>query len=136
YTANSIATRGAFGNNGAATLATCIDGTSNTFAIGEAKQLHTSDAYGPYWGAGTHTSVHGYVPNASYTPNYRYGACPGSAAGNRWCQYAWGFGSYHPGITQFVMMDGSVQIIKDQISYAICAALCTPEGGEAAGQVP
>jgi hypothetical protein len=43
------------------------DGLSNTIAIGEATQLfHTSTSFGPYWGAGTHTAVHGRI--LQYTP--------------------------------------------------------------------
>src|SRR5262249_33008955 len=54
--------RGPFGNNGASSIASMKDGTSNTIAIGEAtQQLHTSTSFGPYWGAGTHTAVHGRI---------------------------------------------------------------------------
>ena len=119
--------RGAFGNDGA-TQITMQDGTSNTIAIGESKQLHTSSAYGPYWGAGTHTAVHGRGYYSNYTPNYPYGNCSGSST--KKCQYAWGFGSYHTGTTNFLMSDGSVSGVRDGINYLTFRALGTPNGGE------
>src|SRR5262245_50641322 len=66
WTALAPWARGAFGNNGASNL-NMMDGTSNTIAIGEATQLgHTSTSFGPYWGGGTHTAVHGRI--LQYTP--------------------------------------------------------------------
>lgn len=120
--------RGAFGNNGAAAIATIRDGTSNTLAIGESRQLHTSSSYGPYWGAGTHTAVHGRGYDYNQTPNYPYGKCSGSST--MMCNYAWGFGSWHTGVTNFVMCDGSVQAISDSINYLTFRYLSTPDGSE------
>jgi len=128
YGAQSQVNRGAFGHNGAATLTTIRDGTSNTLAIGESKQLHTSTAYGPYWGAGTHTATMGYTPSNSFLPNYPYGLCSGST--NLYCQYAWGFGSYHPGVTNFVFCDGSVRGVRDSIDFTTFKATVTPANGE------
>jgi prepilin-type N-terminal cleavage/methylation domain-containing protein len=125
--------RGVFGNDGAAAMATIKDGTSNTYAIGESRQLHTSTAYGPYWGGGTHTAVHGRGYYVDFVPNYPYGTCAGNA--NLKCQYAWGFGSWHTGVTNFVYCDGTVRGIRDGIDYLVFRALGTPDGGETA-QVP
>ena len=121
-------TRGAFGNDGAAAIARVGDGTSNTLAIGESTQIHTSVFYGPFWGAGTHTAVHGRGYYVGFTPNYPYGDCAGGSG--RKCAYAWGFGSKHTGITNFVMLDGSVRGLPDSISLAVFSALETPDGGE------
>ncbi len=120
--------RGAFGNDGAVAIARVGDGTSNTIAIGESTQIHTNAAYGPFWGAGTHTAVHGRGYFPSFTPNFPYGDCAGG--GSRKCTYAWGFGNKHTGITNFVMLDGSVRGIPDSISLAVFSALETPDGGE------
>jgi prepilin-type processing-associated H-X9-DG protein len=137
WDATSKAYRGAFGNNGAASLKRIKDGTSNTLGIGESAQKgHTSNSYGPYWGAGLHTAVHGRsVGNTigalnweKFTPNYPYGKCADNP--DEHCPYAWGFGSNHAGITNFVFLDGSVRSISDKIDPLIFKALGTPEGGE------
>jgi len=121
--------RGTFGNDGAAGMQTCVDGTSNTIAIGESKQMHTDPAYGPYWGTGTHTAVHGLGYHINFTPNYPYGACSGTQLK---CQYAWGFGSWHTQTTLFVMCDGAVRSLPDRINYLTFRYLQTPDGGEVA----
>jgi type II secretory pathway pseudopilin PulG len=134
----SVPARGAFGNNGAARMADCVDGTANTLAIGESKYLkNASTLFGPYWGAGTHTAVHGRGYYNTYLPNYKYGACVGftSPPNIKYCTYAWGFSSNHPSITLFVMMDGSVQTLQDSINPWVWRGLCTPEGGEAEGRI-
>jgi prepilin-type N-terminal cleavage/methylation domain-containing protein len=120
--------RGPFGNNGATSVSRVTDGTSTTIAVGESTQRHTSSVYGPYWGTGTHTAVHGrsYYPN--FTPNYPYGHCWDDP--DRDCTYAWGFGSNHSGVTNFVFMDGSVHAIHDGIDPGVWQALSTPDGGE------
>ena len=98
YDQTTLSLRGVFGNNGACTLSQMKDGSSNTIAIGESRQLHTDNNYGPFWGSGTHTAVHGHAVqgNAMWTPNYPYGFCAGSTVLK--CHYAWGFGrlAYEP----------------------------------------
>jgi prepilin-type N-terminal cleavage/methylation domain-containing protein/prepilin-type processing-associated H-X9-DG protein len=123
---------GAFGNNGAAALSRIKDGNSNTIAIGEAKQILTSTHFGPYWGSGTHTAVHGYTPvgRPDFNVNYPFGNAPGSTGGYRKTQYAWGFGSYHSNGANFVFCDGSVKFISNGILYPVFFALNTVNGGE------
>jgi prepilin-type N-terminal cleavage/methylation domain-containing protein/prepilin-type processing-associated H-X9-DG protein len=129
-----LGARGPFGNNGAAGIGRIPDGTSNTIGIGESRQLHTSTSFGPYWGYGTHTSVHGYTPDATFVPNYPYGNCPGSTTQK--CQYAWGFGSWHAGVTNFVFLDGSVRGVADGIDVTIFKALTTYANGEPTSNLP
>jgi prepilin-type N-terminal cleavage/methylation domain-containing protein/prepilin-type processing-associated H-X9-DG protein len=142
YTAsyNPTATySGAFGTNGGARLTDIRDGRSNTIAIGESKQDHTSSSYGPYWGSGTHTAVQGYVggvwsntlPPDGFNVNYPWGRVVDGQSGRAGLlQYAWGFGSWHPGGANFVLCDGSVRFINDSISFPLFQALNTINGGE------
>jgi len=158
YVNCAIWARGAFGNNGAATLS-MTDGTSNTFAIGEGRQQwRTSASFGPYWGGGTHTSVHGRIlhctRNNADCPN-GYQASGGStlATSIAYCsingpnpqlvsgttgpagtyQYAWQFSSKHSGGANFLFCDGSVRLMANQVDYVgVMMPLSTPDGGEVA----
>jgi prepilin-type N-terminal cleavage/methylation domain-containing protein/prepilin-type processing-associated H-X9-DG protein len=126
----SATLQGAFGNNGAVALGRVQDGTSNTIAIGESvQQWHNgSTIFGPYWGSGTHTAVHGWGVVNGTQPNYPYGPCAPNPA--KECTYAWGFSSFHSGGTNFVFLDGSVHLVRDGIALTTWAAICTPAGGE------
>jgi prepilin-type processing-associated H-X9-DG protein len=143
--------RGPFGNNGASSIAQMMDGTSNTLAIGEARQLWHSSSYGPYWGAGTHTAVHGRIEQVtpglaaqsggtSLTSAIEYCSINGpwgelsgtytTGAQATW-QYAWQFGSAHTAGANFVFCDGSVHFLSNSIDYVnVFSPLATPEGGE------
>jgi len=122
--------KGAFGNNGATAIGRVPDGTSNTIAVGESLQKahNGSTVFGPYWGTGTHTAVHGRGYYNNFAPNYPYGAC--ATTPSKQCTYAWGFSSNHSGVTNFVLLDGSVRGIRDGIDPTTWIAVCTPEGGE------
>jgi prepilin-type N-terminal cleavage/methylation domain-containing protein/prepilin-type processing-associated H-X9-DG protein len=135
WRSQAIAYRGAFGNNGAISIGNVTDGTSNTIAIGESLQKwHAyADVFGPYWGTGTHTAVHGWGVVAGTTPNYPYGPCAPNPSSSRKCTYAWGFSSNHPGSTNFVFLDGSVRGVRDTIDLSTWAAICTPDAGDIPG---
>ena len=126
--------KGMFGNDSGTNLSECTDGTSNTIAVGESKQGprgKTSEIYGPYWGAGIHTCCHGRTPidnnvdtsaqsyrGGTVHRGTRYGAPNFDWWGDKQKrQYAWQFGSWHPSITQFVMCDGAVKTIGDNVDY-------------------
>src|SRR5262249_39267449 len=143
YENSAIWARGAFGNNGATTISSMQDGTSNTLAIGDGRQQgRSSTSSGPYWGAGTHTAVHGRIlhctrnyadcPNGwvasggtNYATAFPYCSINGPYGRNiaGWTdyranyQYAWQFSSKHAGGANFVMCDGSVRFLADGISY-------------------
>jgi prepilin-type N-terminal cleavage/methylation domain-containing protein/prepilin-type processing-associated H-X9-DG protein len=133
YTVNSRYA-GAFGTNGAAALQSIRDGTSNTIAVGESRQQQCSSYFGPRWGAGVHTAVHGYVPDYRFHINYPAGKDPSlcytSDTFRQRLQYAWGFGSWHTGGANFVMCDGSVHFLPDGMSFPVFQAMCTIAGGE------
>ncbi|HEX5446186.1 MAG TPA: DUF1559 domain-containing protein [Pirellulales bacterium] len=127
---------GVFGNDGSATLAEIRDGTSMTIALGESKQGpkgKTCNCYGPFWGAGVHTAVHGrttYAPGSSSTISYGPYSFTGptdliyssinfdlSLGDHRRLQYAWQWGSYHPSGALFLFCDGSAHFISDDVDY-------------------
>jgi prepilin-type N-terminal cleavage/methylation domain-containing protein len=144
--ANHTAVRGPFGINGGATMASIIDGTSNTIAIGESKQRHINANHGPYWGTGLHTAVTGRILNFAssiiqpnsvcWIPNHRFSIDPicdstPSTNSSEWpLQTAHGFGSWHPQVTQFVMCDGSVRSIQDSVSLPVWIAQGTMQYGD------
>ena len=125
---------GMFGTNGACTLTNVPDGTSNTIMVGETKQQQCSLYFGPRWGAGTHTAVHGYVPDARFHINYPAGLdrtlCFTTDTFRQRLQYAWGFGSWHSGGANFAMGDGSVRFMRDSMAFAVFQAFNTIAGGE------
>jgi prepilin-type N-terminal cleavage/methylation domain-containing protein/prepilin-type processing-associated H-X9-DG protein len=143
------ASRGAFFNDLSTTMANIVDGTSNTFLVGEslnglghyqgtAKTISDGGyGYGPYWGAGTHTSTHGVInpPTTSsafaYTPNGKTGVLyPAFAPEQKIRPYAWNFSSKHPGGVNMGMADGSVRFVKDSINVYAWSGLATIAGNE------
>jgi prepilin-type N-terminal cleavage/methylation domain-containing protein/prepilin-type processing-associated H-X9-DG protein len=147
----AIWARGAFGNNGATNITNMMDGTSNTIAIGEGRQqFRTSTSFGPYWGGGTHTAVHGRIlqvtpglvqqsGGTNYTTAYEYCGInapnaqlvSGTTGLSGQYQYAWQFSSRHTNGANFVFCDGSVKFLHNEIDYVnVFQALATPEGGE------
>ncbi|WP_425615519.1 DUF1559 domain-containing protein [Anatilimnocola sp. NA78] len=99
-------------------LASITDGTSNTFFVGEdvvSQNLHSA----AFYSNGDYCSCHG-------PPNYfKFPPTPGD-----WWNVMT-FRSKHPGIVQFVLGDGSVRIIQQNINYDTYRFLATRAGGEA-----
>jgi hypothetical protein len=146
--------KGVFGNDGAAGLQDCTDGTSNTVAVGESKQGNRGKQaaqYGPFWGSGSHTCCHGRTVSsqppghvswttvtvlAPVAPKNQSTSFAGYANwapnfdyGNNGSgqQYAWQFGSYHPNICLFVMCDGAVKAFPNSTDYnGVFVWLCRP----------
>jgi prepilin-type N-terminal cleavage/methylation domain-containing protein/prepilin-type processing-associated H-X9-DG protein len=118
---------GAFGTNGAANFAMITDGLSNSIAVGESKQAHTQDNYGPYWGSGTYTCCNGIVTDETWHINY-----PAGGAANL-LQQQWGFGSWHTGGANFLFCDGSVHFLTNDMPFTTFQALNSINGGEVLG---
>ena len=127
--------QGAFGNNGAARMASFTDGTSNTIMVGEAwggGRYKTSASFGPWGLTGTHTCCHLYTPSSSssvislatltdanqFGPRFAINAAyfgVGGAPDARKRQYAWGYGSGHTGGTHVLLGDGSARFVSENI---------------------
>ncbi|WP_165248219.1 DUF1559 domain-containing protein [Paludisphaera soli] len=135
--------KGPFFNDLATSISAITDGTSNTFLAGESvngvsKYDQAAPArFGPYWGSGTHTAVHGRIlpPThehaIAFMPNgvsgYLY---PTATAFAKKAPYAWVFSSKHAGGVNMLMADGSVRFIKNSISPVTWWAAATMAGGE------
>ncbi len=109
------------------------DGMSSTCLVGESRQIHSSSKYGPYWGAGTESAVHGvvlppdqvnYPTYKQFLPNAQDPASPQKLPGE------WVFSSWHSGGVNMLFADGSVHFIKNTINPATWWALQTINGGE------
>ncbi|MEO6808861.1 MAG: DUF1559 domain-containing protein [Isosphaeraceae bacterium] len=117
------------GNDNATQLSAVKDGTSNTCLVGESSQDKTSTSYGPWWGSGVWTSVHGRVLPINST-SLLYGTPNGKPVANNKKSYAWQMGSLHPGGLNMLFADGSVKFIKDTINPVTWFSIQTMRGGE------
>lgn len=110
------------------------DGMSSTCMVGESLRNHSSSNFGPYWGSGTETAVHGVVlpptdPNSKYfLPN-----APGPDPNPEKLPGAYAFSSRHSGGVNMLFGDGSVHFIKNSINSSVWWGLQTIAGGEAIG---
>jgi prepilin-type N-terminal cleavage/methylation domain-containing protein/prepilin-type processing-associated H-X9-DG protein len=126
--------QGAFFNDMSSAIKDFRDGASSTILVGESRQIKSDVAFGPYWGAGTHSSTHGQIlPTTAvsyklWLPNASYGTTGGPNPGN--LPGPWVFSSMHPGSINVVMCDGSVKAIKNGISPTVWWSLATIRGGE------
>lgn len=110
-------------------LRTIVDGTSRTLAVGEST-TRTNLSRRTFW-----AYSYGYFSLSAVTLQSRtlagdYDQCvaAGGYAGSWPCRRGWG--SFHPGIINFVACDGSVRAISNAVDMDVLAALATIEGGE------
>jgi prepilin-type N-terminal cleavage/methylation domain-containing protein len=98
-----------------------LDGTTNTLLFGE-KHVNMKEF-------GLRTKGDGSIFNGDWAPSW-------SRLGNRAIArspsdpYNIQFGSYHPGVCQFALCDGSVRAVPTSISVTIMARLSNRQDGE------
>lgn len=135
--------QGAFGNNGAASFAKLQDGASNCILMGESwgNAAKTSYVYGPWQVVGVHTCCHGRAVGDTRNPSHASwpiwirdwginAAYQGRADGK---SYAWVFNSGHTGGAQFVMGDGRVVFLSENMDGRIFVTLNYIHDGVPAG---
>jgi prepilin-type N-terminal cleavage/methylation domain-containing protein len=115
---------GVFGRNECCRISDIRDGTSNTLMVGEV----TGDGHGthnaPLWAARNLQDTRDGINNPLCTaPGGRYGT---SACG--YCFYDAGFASWHPGGCHFLLSDGSVSFISQNVNQNLLTALTTRDG--------
>jgi len=132
YSENTSGSHGGFSRQGfcqqheSLSFSDILDGTSNTFAIGE---ISWSDRNGNntryrYWSRGG-INWDWMAPcknvarqiNADYTANFN----------------DMSYGSNHPGGCQFSMADGAVSFVADSVNYNVLLSMASRDGGESLG---
>lgn len=119
--ANPSAGDGVFYQNSQTRFADILDGLSNTLLVGE----RASRQAGSWEGSATWVGV---VPGA-YRDRARVVGRAGRVPNDVLSDFA-DFGSWHPFGANFVMADGSVRMISDEIDAAAYHAMATRAGGE------
>ncbi len=128
--------RGLWGRGISLNMSDVIDGTSNTIHVGEVLadcQSHREWGFYHYDGINNaHASTVVPINNFTTCDNASPGRIthPNCTAKTQW-NFAWGFKSYHVGGAQFLLADGSVRFISENIDHQTYQAL----GGRRDGRV-
>jgi prepilin-type processing-associated H-X9-DG protein len=103
------------------------DGTSNTLFVGE-RTTRTHNTRGTFWANSFNLYSLSGAYNQSASLLADYDACGNVASDIAQCKYGWG--SFHPGLINFVFGDGSVRPIKTSIDMQVFTGLATVGNGE------
>jgi len=122
------------GYNSPERMASVTDGTSNTLVVGE-YTTRTTPTRTSFWGY-TYTSYalsEVVLPPQSRQLLNDYNACsaitgPGFTNGNNPCKRGWA--SFHTGVINFMVADGSVRAINLNVDMFQFAAMATIANGE------
>ena len=109
-------------NRNAIRIGEVFDGTSNTLMVGEVTGGEPGSHQGPTWAA--------YVLRSTFGGINGFGSIPGDGQYILADNPEQSFSSYHPGGCHFLMADGSVHFISENIDQEILEALTTRAGGE------
>jgi prepilin-type N-terminal cleavage/methylation domain-containing protein/prepilin-type processing-associated H-X9-DG protein len=117
---------GVFFGNSWLGLKHILDGTSNTFAVGERCALQWSAQWAGVGGNNSIGNEHQprTTARAGFLINYDYA----NLAANQ-NNASKGYSSYHPGGTQFVFCDGAVRFVSENTPTAIVRVLAMREDG-------
>jgi hypothetical protein len=113
------------------------DGTSQTLLVGEKSSVSRPDI-SAFWAYSYLSYVMGHTVEHPLSINHDIDGCLLMAKemgvwGGGACCNSWG--SFHPGVIQFALADGSTRAINKSVDLTILCALSTINGGEA-GQLP
>ena len=116
---------GIFHRNSGTNFRDCTDGTTQTFLFGET-------LFGGYWGDNYSCCARARddqpappAPPQNFDTHWTVG---GAGGGNI---HFFSFGSFHPDVSNFTMLDGSARPIAKNIDTTVFRSLCTRNGREA-----
>lgn len=114
-------------------IALVTDGLSNTIMVGEilaACNDHTGGLWHYNQGGNAHASTAVPINDMTTCPNSTKISNPACTPASNW-NYSWGFRSQHTGGAQFLLGDGTVRFISENINYQTYQRL----GGRSDNQV-
>ncbi|QDT54749.1 Type II secretion system protein G precursor [Caulifigura coniformis] len=126
---NASGTRGMFARGvQRISIAHVTDGTTNTFLLGESKPHFNQ--FGSAWAHNVPMSLFHLKLNSSFLRTLELNMGAGTGTTVSW-QDGTGHASYHTGGAHFVMADGSVQFISENIDYVTYCNLGDRTDGQA-----